>query len=100
MAAVAATMANQMLQLRYSRKDELQADALGLRYMSQVGYDPSAMLDVMEILKKAAAGGGARSAIFSTHPDPDARIEQIKEVLQQNYPNGIPHEFTQGAALH
>src|SRR5438552_5826831 len=38
MAAAAAAMANQMLQLRYSRKDELQADALGLRYMSQIGY--------------------------------------------------------------
>ena len=99
MAAAAAAMANQMLQLRYSRKDELQADALGLRYMSQIGYDPSSMLEVMKILKEAASHGGGGSAIFSTHPDPDARIEQIKQILQENYANGMPSGFTKGAPL-
>jgi predicted Zn-dependent protease len=99
MAAMAGMMANQMLQLHYSRDDELQADALGLRYMIQAGYDPSAMLAVMEILKDAAKGG-RQPQILSTHPDPDARIVQIKDFLKLNYSNGIPSELSQGERLH
>jgi predicted Zn-dependent protease len=98
MAALAGMMANQMLQLHYSRDDELQADALGLKYMIQTGYDPSAMLAVMETLKSAARGG-RQPQIFSTHPDPDARIAQIREFLQRNYPNGVSQELAQGRSL-
>ena len=39
-AAAAAQMANQMLQLHYSRDDESQADEFGMKYMAQAGYDP------------------------------------------------------------
>src|SRR5207244_2453830 len=45
--AAAAQMANQMLQLHYSRDDESQADEYGMRCMSQAGYDPAQMLGVM-----------------------------------------------------
>jgi len=100
MAAVAAMMANQMLQLHYSRDDELQADSLGLKYMSQTGYTPAAMLEVMEILKRASGGGGRGPSFMQTHPDPDARIAQIKEYLQKNYPSGVPKDLTEGRALH
>ena len=43
-AAIAAQVANQMLQLKFSRTDESEADSFGLRYMTQAGYDPRAML--------------------------------------------------------
>lgn len=82
-AAMIASMINQMIQLRYSRKDESQADIWGIKLMRQTGYDPKAMIQVMEILK--AAGGPQHSAeIFQTHPNPDLRIEQIKEYLKQH----------------
>jgi len=97
-AAVAAQMVNQMVQLKFSRQDELEADRYGLMYMAQAGYDPSAMLRVMQILKESAAGQSGFS-FFQTHPDPDARIEAIKEYLQKNYPNGAPANLTQGANL-
>jgi predicted Zn-dependent protease len=102
LAAIAAAMANQMLQLRYSRGDELEADALGMRYMIQSGYDPSEMRNVMEILKRAAGGGGGGGrgpSILQTHPDPDARIAQIDEFLRKYYPNGVPAELTKGRPL-
>ena len=97
-AAMAAMMANQMLQLSYSRKDELEADSLGLRYMIQSGFDPSAMRGVMEILKREA-GAGRGPSFLQTHPDPDARIQQIEEFLKKDYPNGVPSELTKGRAL-
>lgn len=85
MAAYAAMMANQMLQLKYSRNDELESDNFGLKYMSQAGFTPAAMLDVMRILK-AASGSRGGSNILATHPDPDARIERIHAYLKENSP--------------
>jgi predicted Zn-dependent protease len=95
MAAMAAMMVNQMMQLRYSRKDELESDNYGLKYMAQAGYDPSEMLNVMRVLKEASGSTGGAS-IFATHPDPDARIQAIQEYLQKTYPDGIPPELGKG----
>jgi predicted Zn-dependent protease len=98
-AAVIAQAVNQMIQLKYSRNDELEADAYGLKYMTQAGYDPSSMLDVMRILKESAASAGRGPNILSTHPDPDARIQAIQAYLQKNYPNGVPSNLTEGQPL-
>jgi predicted Zn-dependent protease len=96
LAAYAAMMANQMLQLKYSRNDELEADKYGLKYMSQAGFTPAAMLDVMRILKEASGKPGG-SDIFATHPNPDARIEQIQAYLRQNPPAS---DLSMGKPLH
>jgi predicted Zn-dependent protease len=96
--AMIAQMVNQMVQLKYSRNDELEADSYGLRYMAQTGYDPSAMLDVMRILKESA-GSSRGPNILATHPDPDARIAAIQSFLQKNYPNGTPSTLNRGEPL-
>lgn len=83
--AVIASVVNQMFQLRYSRHDESEADTWGLKIMEKAGYDPRAMIQVMEILKSA----GDRShtpEIFQTHPNPNLRIKQIEEYLEKNPP--------------
>ena len=68
-AAMLAAFAAQMAQLRYGRKDELEADALGVRIMSDAGYDPRALLGVMKILARTSRGG-RQPEFLSTHPDP------------------------------
>jgi predicted Zn-dependent protease len=97
-AQLVAAMVNQMTQLRYSREDESEADHYGLKYMAQAGYDPSAMLDVMKILKEAS-GGQHPPEILATHPLPDTRLEQIQAELQHDYPQGIPSNLTKGRRL-
>lgn len=97
-ATLATAMANQMLQLKYSRSDELESDSAGLVYMAQAGYDPSEMRKVMEILKAASRRGGGAN-IFATHPDPNARVQKIEEFLQKHYASGIPPNLTKGAPL-
>lgn len=97
--AMAAQMVNQMMQLKYSRGDELQADNFGLKYMSDAGYDPREMLQVMQILKQASGGGGRGPDIFATHPDPDARIAAIQEWLNANAAN-LPRTLSSGRTLH
>ncbi len=90
-----ASMVNQVIQMRFSRHDESQADTWGLKIMQQAGYDPLAMIQVMEVLK-AAGGKGAPLAIFQSHPDPDLRIKQIKEYLAANPP---PPNLSEGGSL-
>ncbi len=86
MAAAAAAMANQMLQLKYSRGDETEADNYGLKYMTQAGYDPQEMLGVMKILKKVGGAGGGPE-FLQTHPLPETRLEEIAETLREKYSN-------------
>lgn len=82
MAAIA-SIVNQVTQLHYSREDELEADKWGLKLMSEAGYTPKAMLEVMEILEKAAPKG-QQPEMLLTHPYPEKRIEFIKAYLKEH----------------
>lgn len=66
--------------LTNGRDDELESDELGVLFMIQSGYDPYQMIEVMKILK-AAAGPNRVPEFQSTHPDPENRIEKIKEAI-------------------
>jgi beta-barrel assembly-enhancing protease len=79
----------QSLVLQYSRGQESEADALGVRYMVRDGYDPRAQVEVMEILKGAMEGDRAPE-FFSTHPYPETRIKRLNEMLAREY------AYTQG----
>ena len=91
MTQAAASMVANMLTLKYSRNDELDADKLGLRFMSEAGYDPRSMIRVMEILEQASGGsGGQKPEYASTHPNPDHRIDHINDELKVLFPSGVP----------
>lgn len=80
-AAMAAAVA-QLVNMRFGRQDELEADALGVKEMKQAGYDPEGMAELMKILE--SAGGGSRQPeFFSTHPNPENRLARIQAEIQQ-----------------
>ena len=68
--------------LTNGRDDELESDELGVLFMIQSGYDPNEMIRVMEILK-AASGPNRVPEFQSTHPDPENRIEKIREAIEK-----------------
>ena len=69
-----------LMNLKYGRDDELEADDFGVKYLLQTGRNPDAMLEVIDIL--AQAGGSERPAEFqSTHPSPENRVIKIKEAM-------------------
>ncbi len=68
--------------LTNGREDELESDELGVLFMIQSGYDPNAMIEVMRILKEAA-GPNRVPEFQSTHPDPENRIERIREAIDK-----------------
>jgi predicted Zn-dependent protease len=88
-----AQMVAQMVNMSYGREDELQSDALGVRFMSQAGYDPRAMIRVQEILAETS-GGAAPPEFFSTHPSTGNRIQTIEEAIRAVYPGGVPEGLT------
>ena len=55
--------------------------------MSEAGYNPKAMLEVMEILKKKG-GSSHEPEMLLTHPYPENRMAQIKDYLSKNPPKG------------
>lgn len=87
-AAQLAAVVSQLVNMQYGRDDELQSDELGVLFMSQAGYNPESMIGVMQIL--AEAGGGGPPEFFSTHPNPENRIQRIQEAIDELYPNGVP----------
>ncbi|GLU42483.1 M48 family metalloprotease [Allomuricauda sp. NBRC 101325] len=68
--------------LTNGRDDELESDDLGVLFMIQSKYDPYEMIEVMQVLK-AAAGPNRVPEFQSTHPDPENRIDHIKEAIQK-----------------
>jgi predicted Zn-dependent protease len=72
--------------LKFGRDQEDQADELGMRYMSRLGYNPQGQLQVMQMLKREVGGGGTPE-FLSTHPLPDSRIKHIQGLLKSQYPD-------------
>jgi predicted Zn-dependent protease len=73
---------SQLLTLRFSRQQELEADDLGILYLNLAGYDPRAMSTVLGSLAAQNALDArvqGRNATVpewaSTHPDPASRVQ-------------------------
>ncbi|MBK6487348.1 MAG: M48 family metalloprotease [Gemmatimonadetes bacterium] len=76
-----------VLFLKYGRDDEVEADALGFRYMTKIGYDPREMAEMFKTLDRMS-GSGTRGTPewLSTHPDPGNRVEKTGERIAQAGP--------------
>ena len=72
----------------YGRDMELEADSFGAQYLYRAHYDPSAMIDVIGILKdqeryarfQAKEQGKKQQSyhgVFSTHPRNDQRLQEV-----------------------
>jgi len=70
------------LALPHSRKQESEADEIGLVYMARAGYDPDA---AVQFWQRFAAynqqQGGGTPAFLRTHPTDEARIRRLKELM-------------------
>lgn len=80
-AAIAQYVGN-AINMKYGREDELEADRYGIKYTSGAGYNPEAMIEVMNVLQQAM-GNSRQSEMMSTHPYPESRIAQIRKILDQ-----------------
>ncbi len=79
-----------LLFLSYSRDDERQADDLGLRYMTDEGYDPREMAATFEMLYNASGAeeGDRIPNWLSSHPDPLNRRDRILSRVESGEVSG------------
>lgn len=76
-----AALIGQLINLKFGRDDELESDFLGVCFIDDAGYDANDLVRVMQILAEASQGQ-APPEFFSTHPNPDRRIERIQAAIQ------------------
>ncbi|MFK4004108.1 M48 family metalloprotease [Qipengyuania sp. NPDC077563] len=86
----AALQGSQMLTLKFSRSQELEADTMGIQYLQKAGYDPRAMATVLASLAAqnaldARLQGRDNASLpewASTHPDPASRVQAAASQAQ------------------
>ncbi len=74
----------------FGREQELEADRLGAEYIVNAGYDASAVIEVITVLKNqedfnrlVSGSGGGYHGLFATHPRNDTRLQEaIEEVAR------------------
>jgi beta-barrel assembly-enhancing protease len=91
--AQVAMMVGQLVNLKFNRGDELEADRLGVRFAAQAGYDPRSMIKLMEVLRDQSRS--RQPEFFATHPNPENRIEKINAVIKEQFPQGVPEGLRQ-----
>lgn len=84
----------------HSRSQELEADTLGIRYMSSAGYDPSGMVTFLQTLREHSMfeaemrglppGQVDDFNIMATHPRTQERVQQARvQAGAQNVVGGV-----------
>lgn len=66
--------------LPFNRKQELEADQLGLIFMAIAGYDPNQAIPFWERMSQQ---GGSTPEFMSTHPSDGTRIERIQKDIPE-----------------
>jgi len=82
----------QLLQLKFSRSDETEADLVGLELAARAGYNPEAGVSLWRKMGRATGNGGIQ--FLSTHPTGPQRIRD----LESNVPrvNGLYEQARRG----
>ncbi len=88
---------SQLLTLSFSRSQEIEADDLGIQYLTRAGYDARAMGTVLASLaaqtnldsQLQGRGNASVPEWASTHPDPASRVQRALNAAQ-----GLPGTVT------
>jgi Zn-dependent protease with chaperone function len=75
---VAANIGTQLLTLKFSRDDEVEADLVGLEMAARCAYQPEASVSLWTKMAKASGNNG-NLAFLSTHPSGPDRIRRLQE---------------------
>jgi len=75
-----ANLGAQLLQLKFSRSDETEADLVGLELAARAGYNPEASVSLWRKMGQATGGNGGIQ-FLSTHPTGPRRIRDLESNL-------------------
>ena len=69
-----------LIETRFSRTDESEADRMGLELMARAGYDQRAAVRLWQKMINAKRGG-SMPELLSSHPADSSRVQQIEALL-------------------
>ncbi|MCW3078263.1 MAG: Peptidase [Bacteroidetes bacterium] len=72
---------SQLGTLKYSRKQETEADKMGLIFAAMAGYNPETAVTFWQ--RMSQQGGEKPPEILSTHPSDETRIKDIKKFMPE-----------------
>jgi len=75
----------QLIQQRYSRDAELEADYYGMQYMKRAGYDPAAAVDLQKTFVRLSENrrSGWLNGLFASHPPSPERVEKNRQTADE-----------------
>lgn len=76
----------QLITQRYGREAEREADAYGIRYMVEAGYDPNAAVSLQQTFLRLSEGRGSSNwldGMFASHPPSAERVQNNQALVQQ-----------------
>jgi predicted Zn-dependent protease len=76
-------LARQFLENAYSREQEFEADAVGVKLLRFAHFDPAAAVRVLQLLAECAGQQSELAAYFSSHPPFDERIARVQRLSQE-----------------
>ena len=79
--SIVASLGSQVWTSGFSRKQESEADHMGLVFAAMAGYDPQVAVSFWKRMSQATGGGS--NSIFSDHPSDETRIKQIQGWLPE-----------------
>src|SRR4051812_41473694 len=68
----------QVIEGKWDRGDELDADKFGVDISAKLGYAPASLGDFLQRLDDRNKDQPARNGLFASHPDTKERIQKIK----------------------
>jgi beta-barrel assembly-enhancing protease len=76
-----ANVGAQLVQTRYGREQELEADKYGMKYMKASGYDPAAGIALQETFVRLSQGRQQSwlDGLFASHPPSAERVARNRE---------------------
>ncbi len=79
-ASVAGNYAFPLMNLKYSRSNESEADYMGLIFAAMAGYNPE---EAIPFWKRMSSGSTSSSDFFSDHPSDEKRISALEKEMPE-----------------
>ena len=94
-AGTVAQVGGALLDKKFSRQKEKQADVLGLRVLDAGGYSADGLYNVMAKLKQLEGESNFAQSLLSSHPASEERMRYLEELIQTKGYNRYGYEGVQ-----